>query len=87
VGEVPSPTRLSPLSPGGGLRLNLVIPGRPEGPGPESITTILTAWIRTRQIERTVVMDSGLLASLGPGMTKPYIPHATARALPLVRLR
>jgi hypothetical protein len=44
------------------------IPGRPEGPGPESITTC--------QAERAlyfscaiVVMDSGLLVSLGPGMT------------------
>src|SRR5215208_4176086 len=51
-----------------------VIPGRAAGASPESITTALSRLYRTNT-ETVGVMDSGLLASLGPGMTGTQWPR------------
>src|SRR5262249_34449191 len=52
----------------------IVIPGRPERPSPGSITTIVAS------CAPTVVMDSGLLAALGPGMTSAHVVAPAALA-------
>jgi len=47
----------------------LVIPGRPEGPGPESIITTLSMTHCRCTSSPFVIMDSGLATSSRPGMT------------------
>jgi hypothetical protein len=58
----------------GGLRIPLVIPGRPKAePGIHSHKSSGTD--AKNLFAQIVVMDSGLLASLGPGMTRSRDRH------------
>src|SRR4029077_4682951 len=61
-----------------------VIPGRRAAASPESIATEYSVSYGLANIATVVFMDSGLLASLGPGMTDAR--HAPARYLRKRRL-
>src|SRR5205814_1342398 len=58
-----------------GPRWCLTVPrghcGTACGPGPESTAATVSMMLCRRNAARLVAMDSGLLAMLGPGMTKP----------------
>src|SRR5580700_8331816 len=57
----------------------LVIPGRPEGPSPESIITIVA------NLARSAIMDSGLAATRQSGMTESsFHPAHFTDELPFV---
>ena len=50
-----------------------VIPGRAKGASPETITTRSEApLLLSSDAAKVVAMDSGRLASLGPGMTSAF---------------
>jgi hypothetical protein len=76
VTDVLAANSVGSLPPAGAFAPLPVIPGRAEGASPESLTTDRYAFAPSCPNATIVVMDSGLLASLGPGMT---IAHSDGR--------